>query len=155
VGDEDSERADGGSRTDQATGRTNLSAPGLVVCCVDRVQEGGLDLAAAERKARCLARAAEPTRQHGADAEPEPRNACADRARLRTTCGREVPLRRAIGEVDGILVLLRLVGCSVSQDEHKPAALELLDESRTRAAGCAGREEQSRARCQRRGGDSA
>jgi hypothetical protein len=81
---------------------------------VDRVQEGGLDLAAAEGETGRLARAAELARQHGPDAEVEPRDASPDRARLRAAGGRQVPLRCAIGEVDGILVLLRLVGRGVS-----------------------------------------
>src|SRR4029450_5446620 len=110
VGDEDGERAGGGPRTDEATRRTNLPAPGLVVGGIDRVQEGGLDLAAAEGETRRLPRAAERARQPGPDAEVEPCDASPDRARLRATGCRQVPLRRAIGEDDRILVLLRLVG---------------------------------------------
>jgi hypothetical protein len=43
----------------------------------------------------------------------------------------------------------------VAKDEHQPAALQLLDETRARGAGRAGREEERRDRYRRRGGDSA
>ena len=80
-----------------------------------------MDGRAAEREPRRLERAAVRAREHLADRQPEPAHPAADRARVGTTLRREVPLRRAVRDDDGILIGLGEVGRGVAQHDDETA----------------------------------
>ena len=150
VRDEHGQPPLGGLRADQPPRRLDLRAPAGVVRGRDRVEERGADGGAAEREPCGLERAAVGAREHLADGQPKAPDALPDRARVSAALRGEVPLRRAVGDDDRILVLLRLVGVCVPEDEHEPA--------RTKRLGKAGARRRARAghdRDGREGGDGS
>ena len=103
----------------------DLRAPGVVVLGRDRVEERRVDGRAAEREPRRLERPAVRAREDLADGQPEPAHPLPDRARVGASLRGEVPLRRAVGDDDGILVGLREVRGGVPEDDDEPAGSRL------------------------------
>jgi len=87
-----------------------------------------MDGRATERQARRLERPAEGAREDLADRQGEAASAAADGARVGPTLRGEVPLRRAVGDDDRVLVGLREVGCGVPEDEDHAATAQRADE---------------------------
>ena len=73
-------------------------------------------------------------REDLADGKAEAPHAATDRARVGPSLGGEVPLGRAVGDDDGILVGLREVGRRVPEDEDEPAGAQLAVRSWSGAA---------------------
>ena len=81
-----------------------------------------------EGEPRGLQRAAVDAREDLADGKADAPHAAADRARVGPSLGGEVPLRRAVGDDDGILVGLREVGRRMPEDEDEAPGAKLARE---------------------------
>jgi guanylate cyclase len=135
---EDGERPGARLRPEELADRPHLPAPRGVVLVGDGVEERPARLRPAEGEAGRLERPAVGAREHGADPQPETADVVADRLRLHAPTCREVALRAAVGEHDGVLVGLREVGSCMAEDEDEPAPLQLGGQARTGARGARG-----------------
>ena len=134
VGDEDGQLPGGGLRPEEPSRVADLRAPDVVVLGRDRVEERPVHGRATECESRGLEGAAVRAREDLADGEPEPAHSLPDRARVCAALGGEVPLRRAVGDDDGILIRLREVRGGVPEHDDEPAGAKAAGE--LRCGGC-------------------
>ena len=142
VRDEHGQLPGRGLRPEEPPRGADLRAPGVVVLGRDRVEERRDDGRAAECEPRGLERPAVRAREDLADGQPEPAHAAPDRTRVGAALGGEVPLRRAVGDDDGILVRLREVGGRVPEDERRARRRSGSGRGQGRSGGRAGDERQ-------------
>ena len=132
VCDEHGDAAGGGLRPQQPPRCGDLASPLRVVLGDNGVEKRAADGRAAEREPRRLAGPAEHAREHRPDLDLETTHALPDQPRVAAARSREVALRAAVLQIDGILVGLRLIRRRMPDDEDHAAALQLVAERRAR-----------------------